>query len=227
MPRNSRVSLIARSVATAAIASSFVWAFWIHDGQIGSSVEVKEGITNVSAGTCPQAIAFSVVGLVAYGIILGTPVMQQEFRIASMWKRLGAFLVDFWFAVFTLGASFGFVDVLVEARRTGVFHWQFQRDYLVSTDGFSAAAVLVGLVAFAAYFLVPLMRRSQTIGCWIFGLVTVNSSGHVAVLPFRTALSRVYAEFRGLCAPLKTFRTRDEDGQTFYDRDSGFTVVSF
>jgi uncharacterized RDD family membrane protein YckC len=227
MPRIQLGSLMGRLVVFAAIASSFVWAFWYQHEDIGSFTEIKDGVTHVSAATSPQAVLMSLLGLVVYCVLLNTHVMEQNFRIASMWKRAAAFVVDFWFAVFTLGALFGLIDILLEASRTGVFRWHFQRDYLVSSDGVSLVLVFVGLAAVVSYFLLPLMRRSQTLGCWIFRLVTVNSDGYVIRLPLSTALRRLFAEFRGLCSPLRTFRKRDENGRTFYDIDSGFTVVSY
>ena len=216
-----------RLVVFAGVAWSLVWAFWVQHADIGSFTEVKNGVTHVSAGTSPLAILMSVVGLVVYCILLNTRVRVENFSVAPLWRRAAAFVVDFWFAVFTLGALFGFVDVFLEASRTGIFRWHFQRDYLVSADGASVVFVFVGLAAFVAYFLLPLMRRSQTVGGWIFRLATVNSDGFVVYLPLSIAARRLFAEFRGLTSPLRTLRKRDEQGRTFYDIESGFTVVSY
>ena len=99
-----------------------------------------------------------------------------------MWRRASAFVIDFWFAIFTLGALFGLIDVSLEAVRTGTFVWHFHRDYSVASDGASLILVFIGLAAFVAYFLLPLMRRRQTLGCWIFKLATVNLEGYVVYL---------------------------------------------
>ena len=220
-------SLIVRLVVFAGVAWSFVWAFWVQHADIGSFTEVRNGVTHVSAGTSPLAILMSVLGLVVYCILLNNRVNVENFSVAPMWRRAAAFVVDFWFSVFTLGALFGFVDILLEANRTGIFRWHYQRDYLVSTDRASLVFLFVGLAAFVAYFLLPLMRRSQTVGSWIFRLATVNSHGFVVYLPLSIAARRLFAEFRGLTSPLRTIRKRDEQGRTFYDIESGFTVVSY
>ena len=220
-------SLIGRLAVSAGVVYSYVWTFWLQSESIGSWTEIKGGSASVAAATSPRALMMGVVGLALCCILLNTPVRAQEFRIASMWRRAAAFVVDFWFAVFTLGAVFGFLDVLLEAARTGRFQWQFHRDYLVSTDGLSFAFVFVSLAAFVGYFLLPLMRRGQTVGCWIFRLATVNLDGYVIYLPFSAAMRRLLWEFRGVCSPLKTFRKRDVEGRTFYDVESGFTVVSY
>jgi uncharacterized RDD family membrane protein YckC len=220
-------SLIPRFLVFAGVLSSFVWAFWGQNEDIGGSTEITDRATHVSAGTDPQAILMSLLGLVVYCILLNTRVKEQEFRIAPLWKRTAAFAVDFWFTMFTLGALFGFVDTLLEANRTGVFRWHFHRDYWVASDLASIVFVFAGLAAFVAYFLLPLMRRSQTLGAWVFRLATVNSEGYVVYLPFSIASRRLFAVFRGLTSPLRTLKERDEQGRTFYDIQSGFTVVSY
>jgi hypothetical protein len=219
--------IIARLVVFAGVAYSYVWAFWLQDETIGAFTEIRDGTTNVTSATSPQALLMGIGGLAVYCVVLNVPVKGQEFRVAPTWRRAAAFVVDFWFAIFTLGALFGFIDVVLEAARTGIFQWHFHRDYLVATDGVSLALVFVGLAAFVAYFLLPLMRRGQTVGCWILRLAIVNLDGCVVYLPFSTAMRRLFAEFRGVCSPLKTFRKRDEQGRTFYDLESGFTVVCY
>lgn len=220
-------AIIARLVVFVGVAYSYVWAFWLQHETIGSFTEVRDGTTNVTSATSPQAVLMGLVGLIVYCVLLNTPVGEQGFRVAPMWRRAAAFAVDFWSAVFSLGALFGFIDILLEAARTGTFQWHFHRDYLVATDGASVALVFVGLAAFVTYFLLPLMSRTQTVGCWIFRLATVNLDGYAVYLPFSTAMRRLLAEFRGVCSPLKTFRKRDEQGRTFYDLESGFTVVCY
>jgi uncharacterized RDD family membrane protein YckC len=220
-------SLISRFLVLLGVLSSFVWAFWGQKGDIGSFIEIKDGVTHVSAGTNPQAVAICVSMLLIYFVLLNTRVKEHEFRIAPIWRRVAAFAVDFWFALFALSTFLGCIDVLLEAFRTGNFRWHFERDYWVASDSLSVALVLLFLAAFVAYFLLPLMRRGQTVGNWIFRLVTVNSDGCVVYLPFFVAIRRLRAEFRGLISPLNTIRKRDEQGRTFYDIESGFTVVSY
>lgn len=71
------------------------------------------------------------------------------------------------------------------------------------------------------------MKGSQTVGCWILRLATVNDNGFVVSLPLGMALSRLWKECRGMLSPIKAFRTRDAEGRTFYDIDSGFTVIRY
>ena len=209
------------------ILSSFVWASAGHDGDIGAGMATTDNTTQVSAGTSPQAVVTGVVMLLIYCLLLSTRVEQHEFRIAPIWRRAAAFVIDFWVALYSLSALVACIPVLLEARRTGTFRWNFQRDYGVTSDWVYWPIVLLYLAAFVIYFLLPLMRRGHTLGGWIFRIATVNSEGYVVKLPISTALRRLYAGFGGLISPLKTIRTRDEQGRTFYDVESGFTVISY
>ena len=220
-------SLVARLIVSAALVSSYIWAFWGQHEIIGGSMETKDGVTSVSGGTSTGAILMSLVGLAFYSIVCRKRITEHKSVVAPIWRRATAFVVDFWFGAFTLGALFGYADVLLEASGSGVFRWHYQRDYSVPSDNVGLVLVFVAMAAFVAYFLLPLMRGGQTIGCWLLRLATVNSDGYVVYLPFKTAMRRLFAEFRGVCSPFRTFRKRDEQGRTFYDIESGFTVVCY
>jgi uncharacterized RDD family membrane protein YckC len=217
-------SLPARLAALASVISTCIWSFCCGPSVLGYSAESKGGATTVSAGTTPLVILICLLFAGFYWLLLNSGVEIGQLRAAPMWRRVAAFVVDMWFAVFTLGGLFGIFPLVMEEERTGTFQWHFERHYAVAGDTADIVLVMVSLVAFAGYFLLPLLRRSQTIGCWIFRLATVNSDGYVVHLPLSIAVLRMASELRGLCSPIKTFRTRDAQGRTFYDRDSGFTV---
>ena len=206
---------------------SFGLAFWGPYRQIGMSGETGDGATHVSAGTNPAAIIASVAMLAIYCLILGNRVAIYGSRIASIWRRTAALVIDLWVVVFSMGALSGCCAVLLEAHRTGQFRWYFERDYAVATDGFAVALVFISLAALVAYFLLPLMRGGQTLGGWVFRIVTVNLEGYAVVLTFSMATRRLLAGFRGLMSPVKTLKGRDEQGRTLYDLESGYTVVSY
>src|SRR5215471_376300 len=109
-------SVIARVVVSTALVTSYIWAFWGQHEGIGGSMQVKDGATSVSGGTNPQAIVISLAGVLLYLIVVKTRVREHKFVIAPIWKRAAAFLVDFWFCSFTLGALVGGIDVFLEAN---------------------------------------------------------------------------------------------------------------
>lgn len=220
-------SLPARLTVLAAVVATFIWTFWTNTETIGYVATTKDGATTVSAGTSPVAIIVSLLSVVLYLVLVSRKIEVQNSRIAPMWYRAAAFAVDFWFALFSVSGLFGFVPVLLEAVRTGAFRWHFQRDYAVFSDNVEMALILLSMCAFVGYFVLPLMKGSQSVGCWILRLATVNTNGDVVYLPLSTAMRRLRAEFRGLLSPIKSFRKRDADGRTFYDIDSGFTVKRY
>ena len=63
----SLLSFFARLTVFAAVASTFVWAFWFQHGTVGSIVELKDGAASVSAGTSPVGV---VASLLALGLLL-------------------------------------------------------------------------------------------------------------------------------------------------------------
>jgi hypothetical protein len=176
-------SLPARLAALTAVVATFIWAFWINRGTIGYIAETKDGVTTVSAGTSPAAIILRLSSVVLYLLLVNHKVELQNVRIAPMWCRAAAFAVDFWFALFTLSTLFGFVPVLLEALRTGVFRWHFQRDYAAFSNRFDIVLVLLFICAFSAYFVLPLMRGAS--------LLVVGS----CVLPQSTQM-RMWSVFR-------------------------------
>jgi uncharacterized RDD family membrane protein YckC len=220
-------SLPARLIVLATVVATCIWTFCYGPSVLGYRADSTGGVTTVSAGTTPQVILVSLLFAGFYWLLVSSRVEIGQLRVASMWSRVAAFVVDMWFALFTLACLFGIVPLLLEAAHTGVFQWHFERHYAVAADAAGIVLVLVSLTAFAGYFLLPLFRGSPTIGCWIFRLAIVNSNGYAVRLPLGTAMRRMAAELRGLCSPIKTFRTRDQEGRTFYDRDSGFTVVRY
>lgn len=219
--------MLVRLVVLLGVLFSFGWAFWGPYREIGMFMETGDGATKVSAGTSLVAILASIAMITIYCLVHGHRVEIMEPRIASMWRRAVAFVVDFWVVVFSMGALSGYGAVMLEAHRTGVFRWYFERDYEVASDSFAVVLIFVSLAALVAYFLLPLMKGGQTVGEWIFRIVTVNLDGYAIALPFSVAIRRLYATFRGLVSPVKMLRRRDEQGRTLYDLESGYTMVSY
>ena len=220
-------SLFARTLVCAALVSTVIAVFWFSDATIGYSAETTVKFTRVSAGTGPLLIAFALLFATIYCVIVNSRPEIKDLRSAPMWPRVVAFAIDFLVVIFSLGSLLGFIPIVLEALRTGTFQWHFERNYQTSSDRVGAVLVFVGLVFLACYFILPLLKGTQTIGCWIFRLATANNDGYVVRLPLTTAVRRLYWEFRGLSSPIKTFRTRDGQGRTFYDRESEFTVMRY
>ena len=74
--------LILRFVLLLGVVSSFVWAFWGQAGDIGSSIEIKDGVSHASAGTNPRAVAMGLLMLLIYIVVLAARVRAHPFRTA-------------------------------------------------------------------------------------------------------------------------------------------------
>ena len=135
-------SLISRFAVGAGLVATYIWAFYFTHGTTGYNSVTSNGATSVSAGTDPKSLLMSPAGLAIYVIILSTTVEVQGFHVAPMWRRAAAFIVDFWFSVFTMGAllepfpcylkqlalvfSGGIFSVTTESQRTKLeLHWLF------------------------------------------------------------------------------------------------------
>jgi len=194
----------------------------------------RNGVQHVVVGTSLWAIIASALGIGLFSLLLTTELQVGEIKTAPMWRRYAAFFIDIWFFVFVFANTTAIVPLLIEAARTGSFRWHFERDFSTSSDWMLSFLIsfliLVGIAAMASYFVLPLANRRQTLGRWLLRIATVNADGLVLNLPLRVAFRWAYAEMSELFSPFflwKTLREKDEQGRTFHDRESGFTVVRY
>lgn len=116
------------------------------------------------------------------------------------------------------------IPLLFEAVRTNSFLWQFERNYWVPSDWFMVILILAAVGAIAAYFVLPLANRRQTLGYWVMKIATVSSDGSVVSLPLSAAFQRAYLEFTELLSPSllwRVVRGRNTPQGTLHDRDTG------
>jgi uncharacterized RDD family membrane protein YckC len=210
-----------RALAAVALVFTFVWFFWIQKEMVGYSQVIADSRTHVVASSNPTAVLLSVLGLFFYTFLMNVEVRVGEWRAASLELRFAALLFDLWFLLLCIRGIASILSLLLEANRTGTFQWHFDRDYSVPSDSVDFALVLVFLALVVLYFVWPLSRRRQTVGCWIFRLATVSANGDVLNLPLSTAAWRVLMESRGMIHLIRTVKERDSKGRTWYDRETG------
>jgi hypothetical protein len=216
-----------RALTGIALASSFVWFYWFQKKPVGYSSETKNGVTHVVAGSSPAAVALSILGILFFIFLMTREVHVETFQASSLRRRFVAFLFDCWFLLLTVVGISSLVHLLVEAQRSGTFRWRFEQESGVGADGADAVLILVNLTVMFMYFVIPLARRRQTVGQWLFSLATVNAGGSVLYLPFSTAVWRTFMAFRGLLSPWRFWKETDAQGRTWYDRETGFIVVRY
>ena len=192
--------------------------------EIGFSLSSDDGNVMLSAGSNPIMLVWAAIALFLYVLLLRSPFKTRIVGISSGKRRVGAFAIDFFFALITVSAISSLIPLAVEAVRTGHFAWQFQRDYPAAIDGIAALLVPITMAVIFIYFAWPLMKGSQTIGCFITGLKVTPPFGDVGRFTFSEAVRRTFYEFRGLCVWLLR-RGQDSQGRTWYDRETDTRVV--
>jgi uncharacterized RDD family membrane protein YckC len=216
-----------RAFITIGVASIFVWFFWINKEDVGYFAESQNGATHVQGGTTPGNIVMSLFGIALFCLLMRMELRVEDFRAAPLWRRFAAFLIDFMFSLLTLSGIAAIFPLLSETLRTGTFKWHFERNHFVAFDAVNAILILLYMGALIMYFAFPLTKRRQTLGCFILRIATLSAGESLLYLPLSTALWRVFKEFSGLCSPMRTIKERDSHGRTWYDRETGFTVVSY
>jgi len=210
----------------ALVGLSFV-AIQVFDvGQVGASMEWKDGKATVSAGSSPFILVWDVTAILLYLTLMLRNANTEVSGIPTRARRIAAFSIDFWFSLLTLSGIGALVPLWLEAARTGHFSWHFQRDYTVSTDGgFALPSVFIFLGLMVLYFVFPLTRGKQTVGCFIMRIKVTPPFGDDGCFTFRSALKRTYYEFSGLATFFTRNWDRDGHGRTWYDIQTNCAVV--
>jgi RDD family protein len=207
------------------VALSFVALKVFSIGQVGSFEESHDGRTVVSAGSHPIMIMWAAVALGIFFAIMKIESVEVNSGIPTMKRRFGAFLIDFWFSLLVLAPLGALLPLFLEAERTGHFAWHFQRDYSVPSDVWGLADVIGTLGLMVLYFVFPLTKGKQTVGCFLLRLkVTPPFSGRGS-FTFRSALRRTWYEFQGLCSWVFKGVGRDNQGRTWWDQQTNCDVV--
>jgi uncharacterized RDD family membrane protein YckC len=208
------------------VGFSLAYTFSPYAGQNGIGGSSSHGETKLSAGTDPIMLIWGIVGIVLFLVLMNITAKITVAGVPTMKRRAAAFLIDFWFCLSATGPVFALVLLWFEARRTGHFSWHFERSYGVGTDKLIAPLMFLAVALMFAYFIFPLTRGTQTVGCLVMRLKICPPYGDDARFTLREAFRRTGYEFAGL---LKTAASRksDRDGQgrTWWDRETNCSVV--
>jgi hypothetical protein len=217
---------VPRTLTALALVSSWVWVYWFEKNPVGFYSETKNGVTHVVAGSSPVVVFLSFLAIFLFIFLMIREVHVETFQASSLRRRFFAFLFDCWFLLSSVVGASSLLHLLLVAHRSGTFRWRYDQDF-GGLDGADAAIVLINLTVVFMYFVIPLVRRRQTVGQWIFRLATLSANGSLLYLPFSTALWRTFMAFRGLISPWRLLKETDSQGRTWYDRETGFIVVRF
>jgi RDD family len=217
-----------RLMSITLVGLSFVIIHAFNVGQVGDSMEWKDGNGRVSAGSHPVILVSDTLAIALFVALMLRNADTVIVGAPSRGRRITAFLIDFWFSLLTLSGIDALMPLWLEAARTGHFKSHFQHDYAVSTDGVLALpSIFVFLALIVLYFVYPITRGKQTVGCFIMRIKVTPPFGDGGRFTFREALRRTYYEFNGLSMFLWLSKDWDKDGQgrTWYDIKSNCKVV--
>lgn len=206
---------------------SFVVLYTFNVGQVGDSIQLKDGRADVSAGSHPVVLVWDAIALALFVALMLRNTDTVIVGAPSRGRRIAAGLIDFWFSLLTLSGISALLPLGLEAVRTGHFTWHFQRTYTVSTDGFALPSMFAFLALMVLYYVFPLTRGKQTVGCFIMRIKVTPPFGDRGRFTFHQAIRRTYYEFNGFSPFLWLSKDWDRDGQgrTWYDIKSDCTVV--
>ena len=194
--------------------------------QIGFSFHSHGGVTYVAGGARPAFLAWVIVATILLLTLLSFRAENAPDGIPSLGRRYAASIIDFFFVLGILAPVGGMLALWIEAARTGRFVWQFERDYYVGTDELiGVPLVLISLALMFLYFVWPLTKGKQTVGCFILRLKTTPPFGNQGAFTFRQAVRRVWFEFQGGLSILQLREGRDGQGRTWYDQKTNCTVL--
>jgi uncharacterized RDD family membrane protein YckC len=221
----ARMNLL-RAIPTLFVALSLLLEYLFSAGAVGYTAHWNNGKEYVAAGSHPALVVWSIAGIVLLAFLLKLEVEEFPAGVPSAWRRFFAFLIDFWFSLAILASLGGIVPLWLESMRTGQFSWHFERNYSVPSDEiFIIPLVLITIALMFLYFVWPLTKGKQTVGCFIMRIRVALPFGSRGALTFRTAVRRVWLEFTGMGSFLLKRDDRDSEGRTWYDRESNCTVI--
>jgi uncharacterized RDD family membrane protein YckC len=214
-----------RAIAGLWVALSLFLVYLFSSRAVGFTSHWENGKGYVAAESHPILVVWSITAIGLLASLLKIEAEEFPAGVPSGWRRFFAFLIDFWFSLAVLAPLAGIVPLWLERVRTGQFSWHFERNYSMPNDEIVfVLGVLVIMALMFLYFVWPLTKGKQTVGCFIMRLRVAPPFGTAGALTFRTAVRRVWMEFTGMGSFLLK-RNRDSQGRTWYDRESNCTVI--
>jgi uncharacterized RDD family membrane protein YckC len=224
-PHSLSATKLLRLASLVWVGLSFVVIHFYDVGQVGDSMQWKDGKTAISAGSHPAMLLWSAIAIALFILLMVKEPNAVVEGIPTRKRRVFAFVIDFWFSLLTLAAVGALFPLAIEAARTDHFAWHFQRNFSVNTDGLAALLSLLFMALMVLYFAFPLTRGRQTVGCFIMRLRVTPPFGNEGCFTLRAALMRTFYAFVGLASILTRNWDRDGQGRTWYDRRTDCTVV--
>jgi hypothetical protein len=202
-----------RFLVLTVVVIAFITSGWASHGHVGVSSQCRNATCLVSASSSLTSIILA-LGLLAFLLLY----RQREYApdrqtIVGVWRRIGAFLIDFWLVLLIMSPLAALPVLISEASYTGSFEWSFARGYSRPSDSLYLLPAV--FATFAALFLYHHQhgRSSRpTIGQYILGYRIAPLAGCEPRYARRVLLS-----FVGLCVwPISVILALREPDKAFW-----------
>jgi hypothetical protein len=187
---------MSRLVVFVVVVAAWLISSWSAGESLGTSSACENSKCVVTASSSLIAIVMS-IALSTFALTYRQlPAAPNDARIVGVWRRFGAFLLDFTAVVMVVSSIGAIPMLLAEGHFTGQFHWSFSREFSRPTDAVIVLPIALAcfLVLFG-YFYGHARADRQTLGQYVLGYRVMAANEQV-----RPAYGkRVLLSFVGLC----------------------------
>jgi uncharacterized RDD family membrane protein YckC len=216
-------------IAAIMFAMALGQLFFESPANIGVRTETINGHSTFDAASNPIALIVSLVLAGAYMWILQVDSgSERQYVTAGLWRRLGAFLVDFILAMLIFSPWLSLMVLLIESSNTGIFTWSVHRDYLENGDTLlTLVCVAVGFLFCLAYFSIPVYFVRQSPGAALLGIGLRYAPQKAP--SFWRAIGRVVLGYIAICGWIFSIplALKDPEKKMWHDVAAGTRVVKW
>ncbi len=196
-----------------------IFALYISASYSGEYLGVQSSCINSRCVVGAHSSILSIIISIALVLFLvlrpNQKVKIQDDRVVGVWRRLGAFYLDFALVLLIVVPITAIPMLVAEGQHTGTFEWFFVRKFTRPSDAFFALpAVLACFAALYFYFFYTPFKDRQTLGEYVLGfkIVPANEVGYPPNFGWRPFLG-----FIGLCTlPISVYYALKKDDKRFW-----------
>lgn len=207
----------------AVFALALIAMNWVAADPLGARLQCRDSRCSVSAASSWGSVVVAMFMGAFLGLYRPRAESPDPSMVVGVWRRLGAFVVDF-ASVLMVMVPLAAVPVLVaEAHYTAAFNWSFSRDFARPTDTvYIVSGTLVCFLALFLYFYLHARVGRPTAGQFVFGYRVTPVAGAIPAYGLRVVLS-----FIGMCVwPVSLVLALRLPGRTcWWDTATGTTAT--
>jgi len=163
-----------------------------------------QAFSECSETGCVVTVSSALISIIlAFGLAIFLPFYPQyentidKTSVVGVWRRFGAFYLDFVFVLIIVTPLVAVPLLLAEASYTGMFKWSFEREFSRPDDSsYLFLGIFAGFLALFFYFYLHGRVGRPTIGQYVLGYRVVRATETLGKPQYAL---RVVFSFIGLC----------------------------